>query len=169
MTFILDIISTNSDTAIKLSEIVITSILGFSVLGATIIYNRTQNNIAKHRLQKELFSEFNKRYDKLNDDLEAITQFESMEMLMDQKPDEYKLLRYKLNDYFNLCAEEYYWYKNERIDLDLWKSWEAGMNSWYNNHRIIREAWQEEYNRFGQEAFYLKEGEQFFLGYNTKK
>jgi hypothetical protein len=151
-----------SEPFLQISEIVVTAILGLSVLGSTIIFNRSQSKIAKHRLQKDLFGEFNKRYDVLNGYLEKITKYDSIEQLMDKKPNKYPFLRNKLNDYFNLCAEEYYWYKNDRIDKDLWKSWEVGMNAWYNNHKIIREAWSEEYESFGHHSFYLKKDEQFF-------
>ena len=151
-----------SEPLLQISEIAVTAILGLSVLGSTIIFNRSQSKIAKHRLQKDLFGEFNKRYDVLNSYLEKITKYESLEDLEDKKPKKYEFLRYKLNDYFNLCAEEFYWYKNGRIDYDLWKSWESGMNSWYNNHPIIRQAWKEEYESFGHYSFYLKSDEQFF-------
>ncbi|MFT6638211.1 MAG: hypothetical protein ACJAYP_000780 [Flavobacterium sp.] len=151
-----------SEPLLRVSEIVVTAILGLSVLGSTIIFNRSQSKIEKHRLQKDLFGEFNKRYDVLNDYLEKVTKYDSLEHLLKKKPKKYLFLRNKLNDYFNLCAEEYYWYNKGRIDKDLWKSWEVGMNSWYNNHSIIREAWEEEYNNFGYQSFYLKKEEQFF-------
>lgn len=152
-----------SEQFLKICEIVVTAILGLSVLGSTIIFNRSQSKIEKHRLQKQLFGEFNKRYEILNDHLETITKYDSLEHLKDSKPKKYLFLRNKLNDYFNLCAEEYYWHKKGRIDENLWKSWEVGMNSWYHNHRIIREAWEEEYNNFGYQSFYLsKKDEQFF-------
>jgi hypothetical protein len=118
-----------SEQFLKICEIVVTAILGLSVLGSTIIFNRSQSKIEKHRLQKQLFGEFNKRYEILNDHLETITKYDSLEHLKDSKPKKYLFLRNKLNDYFNLCAEEYYWHKKGRIDENLWKSWEVGMNS----------------------------------------
>ena len=145
--------------------ILVTAGLGFAVWVSTRTFNKNQSVIANHQLQKELFSEFNNRYDVLNGYLEKITKYESLEYLMDKKPNKYPFLRNKLNDYFNLCAEEFYWYDNGRIDEHLWKSWEVGMNSWYNNHRIIQEAWKEEYESFGYQSFYLKKNEQFFKKY----
>lgn len=142
--------------------ILVTAGLGLAVWCSTKKFNENQSEIANHQLQKELFGEFNKRYDVLNDYLDKITQYDSLEHLIDKKPKKHPFLRSKLNDYFNLCAEEFYWYKNGRIDEDLWKSWEVGMNSWYDNHAIIREAWEEEYNNFGHQSFYLKKNEQFF-------
>lgn len=154
-----------SEPFLQISGIVVTAILGLSVLVSTIIFNRSQTKIARHRLQKELFGEFNKRYDVLNCYLEKITKYESLEHLMNKKPNKYPFLRSKLNDYFNLCAEEFYWYKCGSIEKDLWNSWEVGMNFWYNNYPIVREAWNEEYKSFGHHAFYLKKGEQFFKDY----
>ncbi|SCY40942.1 hypothetical protein SAMN05192588_2728 [Nonlabens sp. Hel1_33_55] len=145
--------------------ILVTAGLGFAVWFSTKTFNKNQSEIASHQLQKELFSEFNKRYDILNGYLEKITRYESLEHLMAKKPNKYLFLRNKLNDYFNLCAEEYYWLNKGRIDKNLWKSWEVGMNSWYDNHRIIREAWKEECDNFGYQSFYLKKGEQFFKKY----
>jgi hypothetical protein len=142
--------------------IVVTGSIGVAVWCSTRVFNKNQSEIASHQLQKELFGEFNKRYDVLNGYLEKIVKYDSLEELMDKKPNKYPFLRNKLNDYFNLCGEEFYWYNKGRIDEDLWKSWEVGMNSWYNNHKIIREAWKEEYDNFGYQSFYLKEDEQFF-------
>lgn len=154
----------NWEFYINLAKVLVTGILGLVVWVSTKRFNSRQSKLATDRLQKELFSEFNKRYDELNDYLLEITDTEctDMSILKLIKPDRYDLLRYKLNDYFNLCAEEYYWYKKGRVDEDLWKSWEVGMNSWYNNHAIIKEAWKEEYKKFGCQSFYLKKNEQFF-------
>ncbi|MCR1025461.1 hypothetical protein NQT66_11630 [Cellulophaga baltica] len=131
----------------------------------TYRHHKHSKKIANDRMMKELFGEFNKRYDVLNDYLEKITNHESMEYLMNDHPLEYSFLRNKLNDYFNLCAEEYYWFKNGRIDEDLWQSWEVGMNAWYDKHNIIQEAWKEEYKSFGHQSFYLKKDEQFFKNF----
>ncbi|MFD0993173.1 hypothetical protein [Tenacibaculum geojense] len=143
-------------------EIAVTIGLGIIVWYSTKKFNNNQLEIANHQLQKQLFSEFNQRYDVLNDHLEKICKFNSLEELQSKKPKKYNFLRNKLNDYFNLCAEEYYWFKKGRIDKDVWLSWEKGMNSWYANYPIIREAWEEEYNLFGATSFYLKPGENFF-------
>lgn len=147
----------------SITGILVTAGLGVVVWNSTKKFNKNQHEIANHQLQKELFSEFNKRYDIFNGYLQKITLYKSLEDLRVNKPKKHLFLRNKLNDYFNLCAEEYYWYKKGRIDENLWKSWEVGMNSWYNNHPIIREAWEEEYNSFGYQSFYLsKKDEQFF-------
>ena len=37
-----------------------------------------------------------------------------------------------LNDYLNLCAEEYLWFSKGRIDNSVWQSWENGMKYYLN-------------------------------------
>ncbi len=143
-------------------NILITGLLGYVVWYSTKKFNKNQLEIASHQIQKQLFSEFNQRYDVLNEYLIKITKYKSLEELQEKEKDNYDVIRNKLNDYFNLCAEEYYWFKKGRIDEDVWFSWEKGMNSWYANYPIIREAWEEEYNLFGAASFYLKPGENFF-------
>lgn len=133
-------------------------------LSFTIWFSIQNRRLANDKMRKELFTEFNSRYDALNDFLEQITQSSSLDELKQQN-EEYEVLRCKLNDYFNLCAEEYYWYKKGRIDDTIWKSWQAGMNSWYSNKPVIKEAWEREYKNFGHQSFYLKKGEQFFKNY----
>ena len=48
-----------------------------------------------------------------------------------------------LFDYFNLCGEEYLFYKQRQIHPDVWKSWLNGMQFYYNQPRV-RALWIEE-------------------------
>ena len=64
-------------------------------------------------------------------------------------------IKFKINDYFNLCAEEYYWYSKKRIDNRIWNSWKKGMDDIYNKSEIIRTQWQEEIKNDGWKDFYL--------------
>lgn len=141
----------------------VTVFLGLVVWYSTKKYNKTQIDLTNDRLQKELFTEFNSRYDELNNYLEIIVKSKTLKSFKKEK--DYDQLSCRLSDYFNLCAEEYYWYKKGRIDELIWNSWQTGMNSWYNNHPIIREAWEKELKNFGCQSFYLKEGERFFKNY----
>lgn len=54
--------------------------------------------------------------------------------------DEDTLLLY---DYFNLCAEEYFYYKSGYIDIDVWQSWVEGMK-YYASNPEIRRIWLSE-------------------------
>ena len=103
--------------------------------GVSISIGLRQYNIENDRMFKELFTSFNTKYDeKFNDVLNIIdNKFNSKKG--------YKLSPKKiliLNDYLNLCAEEYLWYKKGRIDEDAWKSWEVGMK-YYLNIPVIYE------------------------------
>ena len=88
------------------------------------------------KLFKELFVEFNKRYDKLNDALNKI-RFGPLGgdlSAMEQKA---------LFSYFNLCAEEYFFYKAGYIDEQVWKSWHKGMGDFFKHPRI-RNLWDQD-------------------------
>jgi len=43
-----------------------------------------------------------------------------------------------LYDYFNLCAEEYLYYKSGYIDSNVWESWTQGMKIFTNDDEIKR-------------------------------
>ncbi|MEQ8219370.1 MAG: hypothetical protein RH981_14125 [Arenibacter sp.] len=141
-------------------SIITTAILGGSGILITFFYNRHNRRLAHDKMEKDLFTECNRRYDALNEYLEEIVKFQNIEELNNYTGE--VNLRYKLNDYFNLCAEEYYWYKKKRIDNKIWESWEEGMNSWYNNHTIIREVWDLELKNYGHKTFYMNNGDSFF-------
>lgn len=66
---------------------------------------------------KELFTEFNSRYDKLNNFLNGIKD--------DQKLTNEE--RQKIIDYLNLCAEEYMWVQKGWIPAHIWDSWKNGI------------------------------------------
>jgi hypothetical protein len=87
-------------------------------LVSRILYIRQHLDEAK--LFKELFAEFNARYDALNDDLNTIL-FGPPEGLLSADEREY------LFSYFNLCAEEYFFYRAGYIDRRVWESWYRGV------------------------------------------
>ena len=141
-----------------------TLLLGLLLWFSTKAYNKNQTDLAYDKLEKDLFAEFNSRYDALNEYLEKITAFGTLKELEKNinHDNGNSILRYKLNDYFNLCAEEYYWYCKKLISERIWLSWHTGMNSWYQNHSIIREAWKQEVEKYGAKSFYLDNGNEFF-------
>ena len=71
---------------IGILSVIVTAGLGIAVWYSTNKYNDTQLSLASHQLQKELFTEFNQRYDKLNGYLEKITNYKSLEELEKEKP-----------------------------------------------------------------------------------
>lgn len=72
------------------------------------------------QLFRELFCEFNKRYNTLNEQLNAIHSRPKGEPLQDADIP-------ILYDYFNLCAEEYMYFAAGCIDCRVWQAWRNGM------------------------------------------
>lgn len=71
------------------------------------------------KLFQELFTDFNNKYSGETNDL-----FNKLLAGEDVDIDKNRLL---VIDYFNLCSEEFLWYKKNRIPRKVWKAWEAGM------------------------------------------
>lgn len=88
------------------------------------------------KLFTDLFRDFNKRYERLNDKLNALTKLPADHELTDVETNQ-------LFDYFNLCAEEYFYFKRGLIPIEVWKSWINGMKEYYKKH-TIRELWDKE-------------------------
>lgn len=142
-----------------MSEAVIVSgVLGSFGLAITFFYNHQSRKLANDKMEKELFTEFNARYDQLNDYLfEIQTTCKTIDDL-EKNPK----LKYKLNDFFNLCAEEYYWTKKNRISREIWLAWFDGMNDWYKSVPIIRQAWENEIKQRGCKSYYIENKNAFF-------
>jgi hypothetical protein len=95
--------------------------------------------VQKHKLDelqlfKELFKEFNERYDALNEELNRILLSEKK---LDNKDKDI------LFNYFNLCGEEYLYYKEGYILPSVWKAWRNGMRIFFQDKKI-KELWKEE-------------------------
>lgn len=76
---------------------------------AGFTYFLYRQHLDETKLFKELFVEFNARYDKLNDDLNTI-------LFGPREGDLSDTERELLFSYFNLCAEEYFFYKAGYLD-----------------------------------------------------
>jgi hypothetical protein len=147
-------------------QVVITLIIG--VVGLIITWWFSQNNlkIAHQKMEKDLFSEFNKRYDILNDTLfllrtdYTIADLHSHISLYNDK----KTLHHALIDYFNLCGEQYYWKSKGRISDEIWNSWHAGMMGYYTRYEVVRKVWEEECKEDGYRTYYLKKESDLFKG-----
>lgn len=102
----------------------------------SFFYFIQKQKIKELLLFKQLFTEFNSRYDKLNESLNKIVAEDSSKPL---SPDE----KDTLNDYFNLCGEEFLFYKRGFIYEEVWKAWHNGM-SYYVASKRIGDRWKEE-------------------------
>ncbi|WP_157822865.1 hypothetical protein [Shewanella sp. Choline-02u-19] len=77
---------------------------------------------------KELFTDFNSRYDLLNNKLNHIETITNNSDLLD--------------DYFNLCAEEYLFYQKGLILDEVWGAWCRGILLYLEN-KVISDYWED--------------------------
>ncbi len=98
----------------------------------SLIYIIEKQHLDEAALFRQLFTEFNARYDKLNEKLNGIRLSEQK-----LKNDDFLLL----HDYFNLCSEEYLFYTKGFIYPEVWQSWVNGMKGYYCDPRIA-EVWK---------------------------
>ncbi len=87
---------------------------------AAFIYFLYSQHLEETRMFRELFVTFNERYDKLNERLNKLVMQPEPRSLT---PEDTRLLY----DYFNLCAEEYYFYRLGYIPEEVWTAWRMGM------------------------------------------
>jgi hypothetical protein len=106
---------------------------------AALLYFLYKQHLDETRLFLDLFRDFNARFDKLNDRLNAIVgglQAEPGASLTDAD-------RQTLFDYFNLCAEEFLFAEAGCLDPEVWKSWRRGMRV-FAAPAAIRSLWEGE-------------------------
>lgn len=103
------------------------------MIGAFFAFLYTQH-LHQTQFFNDLFHKFNSKYDALNEKLDEIIQSNSP-LTIEQKRN--------LVDYFNLCAEEFMFYKSGYIDVEVWKSWNAGMHYYFSVSKI-GEFWMQE-------------------------
>jgi hypothetical protein len=112
------------------SSVLLTVVVGGGAL-AFYLYRRHAEDA---RLVKELLKEFNERYDNLGTDLQfAVSRNGNFE-----KETELKFVRY-----FNLCAEEWLFWKAGYICDPVWRAWENGMKQYSRDPRVVA-LWQKE-------------------------
>jgi hypothetical protein len=99
-------------------------------------------------LFKQLFTEFNERYDHMNQRL--------LEVRTVALADEGALTHEQLLvDYFNLCSEEFLFYEAGYIDEKVWRSWCRGMLQ-FALVPAIRALWEHELKTRSYYGFSLK-------------
>ncbi len=95
---------------------------------------------------RDLVTDFNDRYDELNDALNLIVETNSVTGKHGDKSSSAYL-----NDYFNLCAEEYLFFKRGYVPYEVWESWRSGMHYFYHLSEAIADRWRQELE---QESYY---------------
>ena len=136
----------------------ILSTIMLGVIGICISYrfSRINKKREEDRFLKEIFLEYNSKYGRVNEHLKTATEKEDISQLNSKEIN-------AIIDYFNICAEEYFWYSKGRInDERVWRAWKAGMKYWYK-HNIIKEMWKREIqSKDGIITYYLENGNEFF-------
>ena len=101
----------------------------------SLVYFVQKQKLEELHLFKELFVEFNARYDKIQDQLLPIARQNDGEL-----SEKERLVVY---EYFNLCAEEFLFYQLGYILPVAWSAWHNGMLVYLANPRI-RRLWDED-------------------------
>jgi hypothetical protein len=117
----------------------------------SFVYFIQKQQLDEAKFLNELFVQFNRRYDDLNEKLNDI--LENNQGLKELEAHEIDTL----NDYFNLCGEEYLFYRRGYIYPEVWQSWVAGMKIFYDDERIQKQ-WLKELNT--QSYYGLNVGEE---------
>ena len=108
------------------------------IVGGIISFTFTvqKQQLEEVHLFRDLFKEFNERYDKQNEVLNRIHQQPADQPLTTEERD-------ALFEYFNLCGEEFLYYKQGFIYQEVWESWYNGMKFFQDNNRI-KDLWDKE-------------------------
>ena len=156
------------ETIVSISGVVVALLVG--IFGWIITNNFNRNSIKHYeqtqkiendRLMKELFTEFNQRYDRINNKIDKISRLseDKWNNLKDEKKERYSGV---VIDFFNICAEEYHWHKEGRINGNIWASWHKGMNDIFNRSKVIQNIWDEECENEGYKSYYISNKNDIF-------
>jgi hypothetical protein len=107
------------------------TVVGGLLSGAFVLQRQYLDEL---KLFHDLFKDFNNRYAELTDALLSIVQSEKVDNEQDLRA---------LIDYFNLCAEEYWWYRAGYVPHEVWRSWCLGMLQYIEN-APIKGHWEQE-------------------------
>ena len=93
------------------------TLVGASAAFVHFLYTRHHEET---KMFRKLFREFNERYNELNDKMNTLA----------LRAPSYSLTGEDITtlyDYFNLCAEEFFYYRSGYIPEEVWNSWRRGM------------------------------------------
>jgi hypothetical protein len=96
--------------------------LAFTLVGASavLVHFLYVRHLEETKMFRQLFTEFNARYDKLNERLNELASRSEPGPLTPRDAD-------LLFDYFNLCGEEYFFYRSGYIPSEVWDAWRWGI------------------------------------------
>lgn len=158
MDWIIDFIEKNPSASATIFATIFATIIAF-------LFQKGNLDLSREKMEKELFKEFNEKYDKLNDSLEMLNDEMTIEDLKLAKSKiENKTLHNVVIDYFNLSAEQYYWKQKERISDEIWVAWNKGMLEYYK-FPVVQQLWKKETIEDNYKSYYLKSGDALFKLY----
>lgn len=103
--------------------------LGFIGISATLYFGTLRYRIENDKMFKELFTEFNLRYnDEFNNLMNSLRTGNNRKL----DTDEINVVI----DYLNLCSEEYLWYRKKRIPNEIWCAWKLGILENVKIHQV---------------------------------
>jgi hypothetical protein len=109
------------------------------------------------QLKLQNFTEYTGRYHKILLNLPENINSDGFSFEKMKKYKKEKTLRY-IRAYYDLCSEEFYLKMNRYLSKEVWKLWEAGMESAFKK-KAFKEAW----NIIQKDTYYSKEFENFVL------
>ena len=113
----------------------------------TFYFGFLKYKIENDKIFKELFIDFNGRYDNAFNDL--LNEIKNNPKRVLTQPEINLII-----DYFNLCAEEYLWYSKKRIPKEVWVSWKAGIHENLNIVQVNEIFKKETHTLNGKKSFY---------------
>ena len=123
------LISRRNDTDWGISTAVLGTIL-------SSIYFVQKQRLEELKVFTELFRDFNRRYDSMNERLNHLASAQAG--ALDSADQDC------LYDYFNLCGEEYLYYRTGYIVPVAWEAWKKGMEAYRASDSRVRKLWDEE-------------------------
>lgn len=109
------------------------------------IFLLQKHNWDKKKIYHELFSDFNRRYDTLNENMNRIKEGKLINMINIvlesdlSKPDEVQFYTTSvIYDYLNLCGEEYFWAGQKMLHPEIWDNWKKGIEYFINCPIVIK-------------------------------
>lgn len=107
----------------------ITTQIAVIALSTTLFLGYLNYQHTQDRLFKDLFKEFNERYNALSDQFQQLEEKYTCDVKLTDLAEEKEDLKIIIS-YLNLCAEEYFWFDRGRLDIGAWESWRSGMSTW---------------------------------------
>jgi hypothetical protein len=117
--------------------------IGAAGVVAGFVYFVQQQRLTELTVQYQLFAAFNARYDALDAALNRIVEDGDGTAAANFTPEE----REHLYRYFNLCAEEHFFFTQGLVHPTVWETWLAGMRWYYGRSERVRRLWAYELDR----------------------